>query len=210
MKNKFTSWLRTSWRILTEVPGWPDAPVSMQLRRAMPVLLPCAGMVLLLDWNLLFHAPRVREQGTALSPLLNLEAELSTLRLVSSAQQLQETADRAAAASHLLLASPADVPSFLQSLKADATRGGWDATFIPSDPANSPQPEGAVVGFVPVRAKLIPLPANEEVFASLLQFTERLSASEKRIDLIRLAVRADEHRWQLVELNFRLCYALPR
>ena len=118
-------------------------------------------------------------------------------------------ADRAAAASHLLLASPADVPIFLQALKADATRGGWDATFIASDPANSPPPEGAVVGFVPVRAKLVPLPANQEVFASLLQFTERLSASEKRIDLIRLSVRADEHRWQLVELNFRLCYALP-
>jgi hypothetical protein len=209
LKTKLFGWLRMGWRVLTEVPGWPDAPVSMQLRRAMPVLLPCAGMVLLLDWNLLFHAPRVRDQQAALQPLLNLEAEISTLRLASSEQQLSETAERATVASQLLLTSTSEVPSFLETLKKDAADGGWNVTFVTSDPAHNVPAEGAVVGYVPVRAKLVPQPANEEVFATFLGLMDRISRSEKRIDLIRLAVRADEHRWQQAELTFRLCYALP-
>jgi hypothetical protein len=192
------------------VPGWPDAPVSMQLRRAMPVLLPCAGMVMLLDWNLLFHAPRVDDQQRALQPLLSLEAKISDLHLVSSEQHLQDASEKAAVASESLLTSPSDVPQFLSSLRKQAADRGWDATFIASDPANNAPAQGAVVGHIPVRAKLVPLPGNREMFGSLLGLLDGISSSEKRIDLIRLGVRADEHRWQLVELNFRLCYALPR
>jgi hypothetical protein len=210
LKSKAFAWVRTGWKILTEVPGWPDAPVAMQLRRAMPVLLPCAGMVMLLDWNLLFHAPRVRDQQAALGPLLRLETEISHLHLVSSSQQLQEAAEQAAVASELLLESAAAVPSFLDTLKVLAAERGWEATFIAADSANSLPPSGTVVGHVPVRGKLVPKPDNHEPFGSLLGLLDRLSSSEKRIDLIRLAVRADEHRWQQVELNFRLSYALPQ
>jgi hypothetical protein len=167
-------------------------------------------MVMLLDWNLLFHAQRVRDQQAVLQPLLRLESEISHLHLVSSPHQLQEAAEQAAVASELLLNSPATVPSFLDSLKSLAAERGWEATFIISDPANSVTHPGAVVGHVPVRVKLIPKSDNQERFGSLLGFLDRLSSSEKRIDLIRLAVRADEHRWQQVELNFRLSYALPQ
>lgn len=209
MKTKLFDWVRTSWRILTEVPGWADAPVSMRLRRAMPVVLPCTAMVLLLDWTVLYHGPRVREQQAVLQPLIDLESEIAMLRLSCPEQQIKELSDRAAMATQLLLDSPAQLPDFLRGLKTDAAARGWDANFIPSDPAaNAPAP-GAVVGYLPVRAKLVPLPGNSDVFNSYLGLMDHFSSSGKRIDLIRLAVRADEHRWHLVEINFRLAYPLP-
>lgn len=210
MKTKLFGWLRTSWRILTEVPGWPDAPVSMRLRRAIPVVLPCTAMVLLLDWTVLYHAPRVHEQQAALQPLLAVESEIATLKLACPEQQVKELADRAAVASQLLLDSPAELPEFLRTLKRDAADRGWDANFVPSDPTASAPAAGAVIGYLPVRAKLVPLPGNLDVFNSYLGLMERFSATGRRIDLIRLAVRADEHRWRLVEINFRLAYPLPR
>lgn len=210
MKTKLFAWLRTSWRILTEVPGWPDAPVSMRLRRAMPVVLPCTAMVLLLDWTVLFQAPRVHEQQAALQPLLAVESEIATLKLACPEQQVKELVDRAAVASQLLLDSPGELPEFLDALKKDAADRGWDANFVPSDPAANAPAAGAVVGYLPVRGKLIPLPGNSNVFNSYMGLVEHFSATGKRIDLIRLAVRADEHRWRLVEMNFRLAYPLPR
>ena len=210
MKIKLMAWLRTSRRILTEVPGWPDAPVGMQLRRAMPVLVPCAAMVLLLDWQLLVHAPRVREQRTALAPLVALETEVETLKIACSGQQVEELAAGAALASRLLIDAPAALPDFLAALKTNAAGHGWEANFVAADVGGSVPFDGAVVGYLPVRAKMVPLPGNADVFGSFVELMARFSGSEKRIDLIRLSVRADEDRWQLVELNFRLAYPLHR
>jgi len=91
-------------------------------------------------------------------------------------------------------------------MKQDAAARGWDAAFVASDPAAHPPLPGAVINYLPVRAKLVPLAKNEDVFGSFVGLLESFSQSPKRIDLIRLAIRADEHRWQLVELNLRVVY----
>lgn len=208
MKTKLFGWIRTGWRILTEVPGWPDAPAWVRMRRAMPVVFPCMALVLLLDWNLLYHAPRAREQRLALQPLLALQDEIAALKLMGSAQQAAELADRAAEASRLLLDSPADLASLLATLKKEATDRGWEASFVPTDPENSRPAPQAAVGFLPVRAKLVPQPANADAFGSFMDLMNRFSAMGKRIDLIRLGVRADEHRWHVVDLNLRVGYPL--
>jgi hypothetical protein len=210
LKTKIKEWLRTYGSALTEVPGWPDAPVSARVRRAMPVMIPCLGMLLILIWTLAIHAPRVRAQHAALQPLLILESSISKLRLAFSEQQAAEIAERAAGASQLLLESPAEVPTFLRSLKKEAADRGWDANFFVADSTEDPPAQDAVIGYLPVRAKLTPNPGKTDPFPSLLALLERLSTSGKRIDLVRLAVRADEHRWHLVEINFRLAYPLPR
>ena len=208
MKTRLSGWIRTGWRVLTEVPGWPDAPAWVRMRRAMPVVFPCMAMVLLLDWNIIYHAPRVHDQHAALQPLLDLQEEIAALNLMGSAQQKTELADRAAEASRLLLDSPAELPGLLRTLKKEAADRGWDASFVASDPASSPAGMHPQVGYLPVRAKMVPQATNEEAFNSFLAVMNRFSSLGKRIDLIRLSVRADEHRWHLVELNFRVGYPL--
>lgn len=205
MKTKSKEWIRTSVRVLTEVPGWPDAPVSARARRALPVVLPCIGMLLLLVWNLALHAPRVRAQRAELQPLVALESGISTRRLGFSEQQVAEIAERAAAANRLLL-EQAKLAEFLRALKQEAADRGWEASFFPSD-AGDPA-EGAVLRYIPVRGKMTPSRGNTDSFTSFMGWLERFSSSGKRIDLIRLVVRADERRWNLVELNFRLASPL--
>lgn len=210
MKTKLIAWCKTGWRVLTEVPGWPDAPVWMRMQRAMPVLIPCTAMVLMLDWNLLVQAPKISDQRSALAPLIALETEVTGLRLSSSVHLAHEMEERAATASRLMLSSPSEAPSLLQEMKKDAAVRGWDAAFIASDPAAHPPLPGAVINYLPVRAKLVPLAKNQDVFGSFVGLLESISQSPKRIDLIRLAIRADEHRWQLVELNLRVVYPTYR
>ena len=178
------------------------------MQRAMPVLIPCMALVLLLDWSLLFQKPEVRQQRLTLAPLISLEREVETLRLLGSDAQLVEYKDRAAQASALALASPASAGTLLQQWKVDATSHGWDATFVASEVEENEASPGALFSFLPVRGKLLPRAANDDVFGSFVTLLEGLSAASQRIDLIRLVIRADEHRWQAVELNLQLIYPL--
>ena len=206
MKTKIFGWCRVGWRVLTEVPGWPDAPVWPRMQRAMPVLVPCTAMVLLLDWNLLVQAPKLADQSLALAPLRALETEVENLMLGSSDQQAQEMGAQAVAAAQLLVSSPTEVPALLQLMKKDAFASGWDATFISSDPLAGSSADESLVGYIPVRAKLAPITGNSDVFGSFLRVMETISQGPKRIDLIRLAIRADERHWQHVEMNLRVVY----
>ncbi|MGC4072598.1 MAG: hypothetical protein QM760_08785 [Nibricoccus sp.] len=204
MKTKSVPALKNFWLMLTEVPGWPDAPVWARTKRAMPVLLPCAGMLFFAVWYFAIHAPHVRAEKEAALPLVALEDEIALLQLATSEQQVAELNERAGAASRLLLDSPADVTVFLKGLKKEAASRGFEATFVSSDVSGDPGQEGLEVTYVPVRGKLTPGPGNTEPFVNLLALLDRFASSGKRIDLMRLAVRADEQKWQTVELNFRL------
>jgi hypothetical protein len=161
-------------------------------------------MLLVLVWNLAFHAPRVREQRGQLRPLVGLESQISTLRLAYSEQQVGEIAARTSTATRLLLDSPSELLPLLQSLKKEAADRGWEASFFPAGATDASPAEGAVLNYLPVRGRMTPLRGNTDSFNSFMHWLERFSSSGKRIDLIRLAVRADERQWQLVELNFRL------
>lgn len=204
MKTKPPEALKNFWLMLTEVPGWPDAPAWARLKRALPVLLPCAGMLVFAVWHLAIHAPRVRAETEAALPLVALEDEIAMLQLATSEQQVVELNERAGAASRLLLESPEEAASFLKGLKKEAADRGFDANFVSSPVSNESAPEGSVVSFVPVRGKLTPGSGNTEPFANLLALLDRFASSGKRIDLMRLAIRADEQKWQTIELNFRL------
>lgn len=204
MKTKPNVALAHVWLILTEVPGWPDAPRWARLRRALPVILPCIGMLVLGVWSLGVHLPRVKAEHEAALPLIALEEEVAVLQLASSEQQVAELAERAAAASRLLLESPEEISAFLRGLKKEAADRGFESTFVSSEGSGEPASEGSRIAYVPVRAKLVPVSGNTEPFAALLALLERFASAGKRIDLMRLAIRADEQKWQAVEMNFRL------
>ena len=209
MKTKPIVALANVWLILTEVPGWPDAPAWARLRRALPVIIPCIGMLVLAVWSFGFHLPRVKAEHEAALPLVALEDEVAMLQLASSEQQVAELAERAAEVSRLLLESPDEVVTFLRGLKKEAADRGFESTFISSEGSGEPASEGGRIAYVPVRGKLVPVAGNSEPFAALLALLERFASSGKRIDLMRLAIRADEQKWHAVEMNFRLVSPVP-
>lgn len=204
MKTKPADALKNFWLMLTEVPGWPDAPAWARLKRALPVLVPCVGMLFFAVWYFAIHAPRVRLETEAALPLIALEDEIAMLQLATSEQQVAELNERAASASRQLLDSPAEAAAFLKGLKKEAADRGFDATLISSEVSAESAPEGALVSFIPVRGRLVVGPGNTEPFVNLLALLDRFASAGKRIDLMRLAVRADDQKWQAIEVNFRL------
>lgn len=210
MKNKLIAILRTPWLLLTEVPGWVDAPFSARLARAAPIILPATAACAVLLWNLSWLAPQVRSTREALAPLSALAQEITTLQLVYSEQQTLDLAARASVVARSLLNGPADLPSFTSSLKKEAAARGWEANLQPGDLSGEPAVAGGMISYLPVRGKLAPIEGNLETFSSLLSVLERFSTSGKRIELMRLSIRADENRWQSVEVNLRLaCPVAP-
>ncbi len=204
MKNKIPPYFHNLWLLLTEVPGWSDAPLSVRLRRTVPIVIPCAGIAILLVWSLAWHNPRVQKLRAAHAPLLALEAELESLQLASSEQQTVELTAQAELLSHQLLQTPQELAPFLRTLKKEAADRGWNASFQPGELLIESMEPGVDIAYQPVRVKLVPAVSHAEAYASLLTLLERFSTAGKRIDLMRLAIRADENRWQSVEANLRL------
>jgi hypothetical protein len=208
LKNKLHRFLRNVWRLLTEVPGWDDAPPAVRLRRTLPIVLPCAGIAAVLTWSLGWQAPQIRAEREAHAPQIAIEAEIESLQLAYSEQQTVELAERAAQAERLLLATPSDLAPYLRTLKKEAADRGWEVAFFPAEPVTEAAETGALLTYQPVRVKFAPVAGHAEVYASLLALLERFSTSGRRIDLMRLAIRADENRWQTVEANLRLAYPI--
>lgn len=205
MKDKTLSYVRVGWYVLTEVPGWPDAPVRVRLVRSLPILFPLFVTLCVVLWQVVYYAPSAEAEKQKLLPLITLDQEISALQVANSAQQIAELEERAEAAARLLLSNPKDLTPLLKELKAAAAKKGWDATFLTNEATDDPaSADEAAVVFLPVRGKFKAKTVNQERFSSFLAVLEHLSSHSKRIDLTRVTIRADESRWQTVEVNFRL------
>lgn len=204
MKNNPSSHLKTCWQVLTEVPGWNDAPIYARLARSLPIVFPVFAILALVSWRSGYGAPRAEAEHAALQPLLGLDAEISTLQMGASQAQVADLNQRSASSSRLLVSGPKELPALLQELKTTLHSSGWDATFqVGEIIEESPEASPTQITFLPVRGKLKAQASNQDRFSSLLAALDRLSAYGKRIDLTRVAIRADESRWQAVEVNLR-------
>jgi hypothetical protein len=209
LKTKLKNFGLASWHLLTEVPGWPDAPRWMRWRRALPIIIPCAAILLLVIWNATFRDPHIRAERAVHQPLFSLEEEIATLRLNCSEQHAAELATKSAAVADLLLGSPAELGPLLQTFKKEAVSRNWEGNFQAGDASAETPDADAQVIFLPVRGKLASPAGNPGSFPALLALLERYSSTGKRIDLTRLAIRADEQGRYAVELNLRLACRRP-
>ncbi|MFT3867365.1 MAG: hypothetical protein QM715_02595 [Nibricoccus sp.] len=209
MKNKLRSFAVDCWHILTEVPGWPDAPRQLRLRRLLPAVVPVAAIVLLFLWNLAWNGPRIQNQRTTFQPLLALQQEVADLQLASSDTKAIEAATRASEAANMLLAQPKQLVPVLDELARTARAKGWDATFQALPTPATPQPE-ALLQYVTARGKLAPTPGNAQSFASLLVLLEQFSPPNRSIDLTRLSIRADEQGKLTAEVFLRAGCRIPQ
>ena len=203
MKNNFQNLGNVCWRLLTEVPGWPDAPRNLRLRRLFPIVLPVAAMILFFLWNLVWVHPRIHAARTAHQPLQALEQEVEGLQQACSDLHASESAARAATVDQMLLTEPKQLTPILEKLKASAHSRGWEATFHPITVPTTPPPPEARVYFVTTHGKLVTTASNAQPFPSLLTCLEQFSTSDQWIDLMRLTLRADEQGRPSVEIYLR-------
>lgn len=209
MKTKLINFGLACWHLLTEVPGWPDAPKWMRWRRALPIVLPCVSILGLVIWNAALRAPKIQAERAAHQPLFSLEEEIAALRLNCSEQQAAELAAKSAAVADLLLRTPAELGPLLQLFKKEAAERNWEGNFQAGDAsAETPEADAQVI-FLPVRGRLASPAGSTGSFPALLALLERYSSTGKRIDLTRLAIRADEQGRYAVELNLRLACRRP-
>lgn len=208
MKNKLRNLALDCWHILTEVPGWPDAPRQLRLRRLLPAVVPVAAMLLLFLWNRTWNMPRIQNERTTFQPLLALEQEVADLQLAGSDAKAAEAATRASEAGNMLLSQPKQFVPTLDELTRTARAKGWDATFQALPPA-PPQPD-ALLQYVTARGKLAPTPGNAQSFSTLLVLLEQFSSPNRSIDLTRLTVRADEQGRLTAEVFLRAGCRIPQ
>jgi len=203
LKNSLQNFARVCWRILTEVPGWPDAPRNLRIRRLFPIVMPVAALMLYFLWNLVWVHPRIQRVRTAHQPILALDQEVADLQLSGSDLHASKTATRAAEVGRTLLTEPSQLVPALEKLKATAHEHGWEATFHSIPGSTPPLPPEAQVSFVMARGKLVAAAGNTHPFPSLLTCLEQFSMSDPWIDLMRLALRADEQGQPTVEVYLR-------
>lgn len=195
--------VRGGWRLLTEVPGWPDAPIGKRLQRGLPILLPALGTALLLGWLFLVHERGMRELRDSHQPYLALEQEISELHQGYSEQQVHELAEQAEAVRRQFPAGETEAREFLAQLEREAARHGWIATLRMAEPFSEPSPEAWLTS-VSVRGRLLPDDKNLQPLSSLLDLLERIRTGARRIELMRLNISADEGTWQSVDVGLRL------
>lgn len=196
--------IRQVWHVLTEVPGWPDAPVGVRLRRFLPILVPGVLACALLAWRGGVRDPQIDAIRAGFAPYIELESQVAQARLSYSEQEAQALSESADAAKRKILHSPAMTAAVLASLREECLGLGWEGTFQAYDPPADAMPAETPVVFVPVSAKLAPRLGAQGAFSNLIKITERLFAHDIRVDLTRLQVKAGDAGLPGVEMNLRL------
>jgi hypothetical protein len=200
--------IRSGWALLTEVPGWPNAPAWTRLRRAIPIALPAAALLVLAAWKVAYSDPGDRLGQAGRQPLLALEREVAALRLACTDRAAQDLKARASETARTLSSSPQGIDAALASLEREAVAQGWDAKFQPVNSRADASAKGAYVGCQSARGKLRPAAGNTRPWDTLLLLLDRVSARKQPIDLTHLAIRADEEGRTSVEVGLRISYLI--
>ena len=197
--------------MLTEVPGWPDAPKKIRIRRSLPIMIPFVLIVLILVWNKAVRDPSVAAERASRQALIDQQREIEGLSLTISAEQAGELATHSAQAAKQVVGEVKELTPVLEAMKHQAAEKGWEGSFQPSNLSSTDDVPAtdALVVYLPARAKITAAAGNKDAFTSLLGLLDQFSAAEKRIDLTQLDIRADEQGRYTAELGFRFVGRTP-
>lgn len=195
--------------MLTEVPGWPGATRGTRFLRTLPVVFPCALILLLAGWSFAVAEPRIRNDRVARRPLLALERDIASLRSSYSDHEARDLAGSAAQLSRSLISGPAEAEPVLADLKRSALELHWVGDFKAAQACSAVAGAGQVA-YLPVRVALASASDNQQPFPTLLAFLDRVPAFGKRADLTRLLIHADEDGRYSVLADLRLACRVDR
>jgi hypothetical protein len=163
-------------------------------------------MLVLVGWKAAVSDPHLLAERAENRPLLLLESQVAALRLNCSEQEAHDLAAQASELSHSLIAGPGELPTVIHSLQAFTVERHWESDFHAIDGGVEAPGEGTQVALIRLTGKLTPTSGNTQPFSTLMMLLDGLSKEQPRIDLTKLAVRADEQGRYSVETHFRLGY----
>ena len=208
MNADLTRLFRSTWHLLTDVPGWSEPPLKLRLRRLIPILLPFSASLLLVGWSALVHRPQIDRTRANFAPLISLEQDIQQLRMTCSDEEAQSLASRTNEAAALMLPSPEAAPGLLEEIRETVSRHQWVGAFKDYQPVATGDPQDQRILFVPAAGKMMPERRNTRPFVTLLELLTEFSSMKLRTDLTRLSIRVDEQSGPVVEINFQIA-SLP-
>ncbi|MEO6992683.1 MAG: hypothetical protein ABI273_03545 [Lacunisphaera sp.] len=211
MKTKLINFAQNCWQMLTEVPGWPDAPKKIRIRRSLPIVIPCTLILLIVLWNKGVRAPSIASEREANQALIAQQKEVESLSLAISEEQAGELSARTAQAQKQTVSDSKELAPLLENMKQQAAKKLWEGNFQPSNLSSTDDvpPPDSLIFFLPARAKITASAGNKAAFVSLLALLDQFSSAEKRIDLTQLGIRADEQGRYTADLSFRFVARTP-
>lgn len=204
-KNNLAQPLAAFWQAISEVPGWPDAPLPVRLRRMWPLVVPLLVCSALAIWVWGMREPWRADVRARHAAALSLEEELTQLQQACSEQQAEELGERAASAQARLLESPSVVESRLEGFVGRARATGWKVSaqvYGSTDTAEGGEAMRPLV-HVPARLRLEPRPGNPDPFNSLMGLLRVLLADDARFEITALSLQSDQPGTLVAELNVR-------
>lgn len=193
---------------LFEVPGWPDAPKSVRFRRALPILLPAALVLVLGAGSVLVHKPHMNSVRRSHADLLQMESQLEGLRMVWSDQYAEELEAEARAISNHLLPTVRAAENFLAGVGAQSDQLGWEFRFQVYETPTAPTDGSSSIAFAPALVRLKAREDNQTPLSTFLRVVELLEGSNSHVDLTRLAVTVGDLDQPTVEMNLRMACAV--
>ncbi|RME68799.1 MAG: hypothetical protein D6781_10045 [Verrucomicrobia bacterium] len=208
MKTKLHRCLRSFWELVSEVPGWPNAPTSRRIRRTLPVALPFIGILGVFAAQALVIEPARDQVRLQYDELRFLDSEIVRLRESCATGEADAVFARARDERARLFAAPEAIEPWLDTLAPTIRDLGWRASFHAYDSTLNETDPGAAIAYTPALGKLQALPDNPNRVVTLSHALEKITQSNKRIDLTRLVVRADIQGRPQVEINLRIPHLL--
>lgn len=205
---------RGAGRLLIGLPPGVESSWRERLIALLPVLVPLVGVAWLTGWDQLWRQPRRDAVRAFHAPAVAAEQAVAQLRLAYSDQQAAALKARAAELSPEVSSQPGGhLSAQLAELERAASERGWTARFeavviAPTDETAPGRAEPPLLGHTTARGRLTPDRENPQRLASLLELLESLSEFRPRIDLIQIAISADEHGWQGVDVHLRSAHRL--
>lgn len=204
MKTEVPRPFASFWQAISEVPGWPDAPLRLRLRRMWPLVIPVVACAALAAWTWGMREPHRDEVRARHVGVLALEEEVAQLQQACSDQVAAELAAQADAARERLLGSPDDIQARLDLIVSRARSSGWKATAqVYGGSEVDAEAASRAVTYIPARLRLEPRAGNPNAFNALMALLRSIVADEARFEITLLAIRAEQPGVLVTEVNLR-------
>ncbi len=211
MKTSLPAPFASLWQAISEVPGWPDAPLVVRLRRMWPLILPVLAGSAIAAWTWGVREPHRAEERMRHAAALALEQDVTDLQQACSEQTAADVAARASAAHERLLEGPAIVQERLDAIVNRARSSGWKATAqVYGVAENGVEGTSRAMVHVPARLRLEPRAGNPNAFNALMALLRTIVADEARFEMTLLSIRVEQPGVLVAEVNLRAaCRATP-
>ena len=168
---------------------------------------PLAATLLMLTWTYGIHAPGIRKILHENHGLFALEAEIESLELAFSEQQVLDFSIRSKDAEIFLLRNTGEAELVLDTIEEKATLLGWNSRFGDGPEYSYQTSSESPLRYSCYRFELLPssrAEAGHDSYSKLLELLNHVDKLEKHIDVMRLSIKTEGELIKQVVMLLRM------